>query len=229
MAVCTGSDNKAGEENPTSVGNTAKTCRVKTSPTALVTDSAKVKSECFHYSETLTCRMNPFVSDTRRPDVSSPSVPGQQLGKRLNTDPEARENGTAQAMTSSETGSESEDCQSKISDSGHTRKRRKLRESTSKKIVKLLSQMQRDSVGLSERVLALEQQSLQKLSEISATLSSLASFITNTHQPSSFTQQPLPMVTGSFPFQIQGQMPQSHCFISPQSGIPQPIRSDHQN
>lgn len=48
--------------------------------------------------------------------------------------------------------------------------------------------MHKESVGLTERLLALEEQSLQKLSEISSTLSTLASCVIKVENPQQLSQ-----------------------------------------
>lgn len=60
---------------------------------------------------------------------------------------------------------------------GHVEMRRKINHSI-KKTEQYFNQMHKDSIKLTERILALEEQSLQKLSE---TLPTLASFIMNTN------------------------------------------------
>ena len=64
--------------------------------------------------------------------------------------------------------------------SGHVEKRRKINHLAIQKTEQYLNQMHKDSIKLTERILALEEQSLQKLSEMSSTLPTLASFIMNT-------------------------------------------------
>ncbi|XP_063299534.1 heat shock factor protein 2-like [Pelobates fuscus] len=64
--------------------------------------------------------------------------------------------------------------------SGHTRKRRKICRSSCCKMETMLKEMHKDNTSLTRRVLTLEQQSFEKLSEISAVLSNLASFIMHT-------------------------------------------------
>lgn len=47
----------------------------------------------------------------------------------------------------------------------------------------MLKQMHRDHTRLTKKVLAVEQQSFKKLSDISTALSTLTSYIMNTHNP----------------------------------------------
>ncbi|XP_014466548.2 heat shock factor protein 4 isoform X2 [Alligator mississippiensis] len=99
-----------------------------------------------------------------------------------------QEHETEQATDTSEFDTETEDCRSTCSDSGHVEKRRKVRHSTSQKTEQLFVQMHKESVGLTERLLALEEQSLQKLSEISSTLSTLASCVIKVENPQQLSQ-----------------------------------------
>ncbi|XP_014377255.1 heat shock factor protein 2-like [Alligator sinensis] len=99
-----------------------------------------------------------------------------------------QEHETEQATDTSEFDTETEDCRSTCSDSGHVEKRRKVRHSTSQKTEQLFIQMHKESVGLTERLLALEEQSLQKLSEISSTLSTLASCVIKVENPQQLSQ-----------------------------------------
>ncbi|XP_062428592.1 heat shock factor protein 1-like isoform X6 [Rhea pennata] len=90
---------------------------------------------------------------------------------------------------------EAEDYSSTCSDSGHIEKRRKTNHFSTEKTEQHFrctnlstNQMHNDSMKLSERVLFLEERSLQKLSEISSTLSTLASYIMNTEKSQRLSQ-----------------------------------------
>ncbi|XP_013805189.1 heat shock factor protein 2-like [Apteryx mantelli] len=87
-----------------------------------------------------------------------------------------------QATDNSRLGTEAEDYSSTCSDSGHVEKRRKINHFAIQKTEQHMNQMHNDSIKLTERVLALEEKCLRKLSEISSTLSSLDSFIINTEK-----------------------------------------------
>ncbi|XP_053566759.1 heat shock factor protein 2 isoform X2 [Bombina bombina] len=91
------------------------------------------------------------------------------------------------------------------SESGHTKRSRKESRLDCLKTEDLVKQMYRDTTGLTKRVLALEQKSLQKLSEISTVLSNLANFMMNNqdHQR--------PLVSTSTPAEVtRSKMNESH-------------------
>lgn len=60
---------------------------------------------------------------------------------------------------------------------GRVEKRRKINHLAIQKTEQDLNQMHKDSVKLTERILALEEQSLQKLCEMSSTLPTPASYV----------------------------------------------------
>ncbi|XP_078504591.1 uncharacterized protein LOC144763144 isoform X2 [Lissotriton helveticus] len=103
--------------------------------------------------------------------------------KRLNkdSDMDAYEGDDALDISEFDEIEDQDDSRTSSSGFGHMRKRRKVNESAGQKIGHLLDQMHKDNLELTKRVLALEEQSLQKLSEISTTLSTLANFFMNTH------------------------------------------------
>lgn len=72
----------------------------------------------------------------------------------------------------------------------------------------MVKQMHRDHTRLTKKVLTVEQQSLQKLSEISTALSTLSSYIMNTQNPQRASYPPF--VDAAKHQQIQRQGSQSH-------------------
>ncbi|XP_075453276.1 uncharacterized protein LOC142493334 isoform X1 [Ascaphus truei] len=74
---------------------------------------------------------------------------------------------------------DTDECKAFYKDSGHAKKSQKVSRSTCFKMEHMLKQMHRDNTGLTKRVLAVEKESCQKLSEISGVLSTLANFIMN--------------------------------------------------
>uniref|UniRef100_A0A8C4IVU8 Heat shock factor protein 2-like n=1 Tax=Dromaius novaehollandiae TaxID=8790 RepID=A0A8C4IVU8_DRONO len=95
---------------------------------------------------------------------------------------------SAQATDNSGLDTEAEDYNSTCSDSGHIEKRRKMNHFGIQKTEQHLYQMHNDSIKLTEGVLALEEKSLRKLSEISSILSTLASYIMNTEKSQRLSQ-----------------------------------------
>nr|XP_009676517.1 PREDICTED: uncharacterized protein LOC104146272 isoform X1 [Struthio camelus australis] len=93
-----------------------------------------------------------------------------------------------QATDNSGLDTEADDYSSTFSDSGHIKKRRKMNHFAVQKTEQHLHQMHNDSIKLTERVLALEEKSFRKLSEISSTLSTLASFIMNAEKSQRLSQ-----------------------------------------
>ncbi|XP_068087487.1 heat shock factor protein 1-like isoform X2 [Hyperolius riggenbachi] len=81
-------------------------------------------------------------------------------------------------------GSENEDEQRSChTDSGHVDKTVRRCGSPCFKMERRLKQMHQEHVRLTEKVLAVEQQSLQKLSEITTTLTTLSSYVMKTQKP----------------------------------------------
>ncbi|KAM4772377.1 heat shock factor protein 2-like isoform 2-T2 [Rhinophrynus dorsalis] len=75
---------------------------------------------------------------------------------------------------------DADDHKTTYADSGHVKKKHKTCRSSCFKTEHMLKQMHKDNTCLTKRVLALEQQTFQKLSEISTVLSTLANYIMNT-------------------------------------------------
>ncbi|XP_069091499.1 heat shock factor protein 2-like isoform X1 [Pleurodeles waltl] len=107
------------------------------------------------------------------------------------SDFDAYEGGDALDISELDDIEDQDDSRTSSSGFGHMRKRRKVNDSAGQKIGHLLDQMHKDNLELTKRVLALEEQSLQKLSEISTTLSTLTNFFMNTHHNQSPLQQSL--------------------------------------
>lgn len=106
-------------------------------------------------------------------------------------------------------GSENEDEQKSCHmDSGSVDKSIRSCRSSCYKMDQMVKQMHRDHTRLTKKVLAVEQQSLQKLSEISTALSTLSSYIMNTQNPqrASFP----PFLDAAKNQQNEKQGPQSH-------------------
>ncbi|XP_029452270.1 heat shock factor protein 2-like isoform X2 [Rhinatrema bivittatum] len=161
---------------------------------------------------------------------AEPLDKGQVTTKRQDRISEVPAHQTERVMDNSGPDSEIEDCWITNSDSGHMRKRRKMKESSSGRIGHLLNQMHKESVGLTERVLAVEEQSLQKLSEISATLSALTSCIVNSQPLQKSFQLPSQTMGGTHAPQIPSQIPQGqYVMIWPQNSAVAPERSMHPN
>ncbi|XP_040206269.1 heat shock factor protein 2-like isoform X3 [Rana temporaria] len=106
-------------------------------------------------------------------------------------------------------GSENEDEQKSCRmDSGSVDKSNRSCRSSCYKMDQMVKQMHRDHTRLTKKVLTVEQQSLQKLSEISTALSTLSSYIMNTQNPQRASYPPF--VDAAKHQQIQTQGSQSH-------------------
>ncbi|XP_053314995.1 uncharacterized protein LOC128482999 isoform X2 [Spea bombifrons] len=110
------------------------------------------------------------------PSHSSMNISGQTQGtnKRFKISLEEHDFETDYKMEYSG----SEDADEHKNHYGHAKKRRKS--CASAKMERMLKHMHRENVCLTKRVLALEQQSFKKLSEISTVLSTLAGYVMNT-------------------------------------------------
>ncbi|KAM6083263.1 uncharacterized protein VSU04_003239 [Chlamydotis macqueenii] len=84
-----------------------------------------------------------------------------------------------QAVDNSGLETDREDNSSTCPDSGHVEKRRKINHLAIQKAKQYLNHMNKDNVKLTESIVTLEEQSLQKLSEISSAFPTLASFFMN--------------------------------------------------
>ncbi|KAM8952962.1 uncharacterized protein RCH25_043718 [Pelodytes ibericus] len=180
-----------GEDNlATSLGESSSPLTTITLPQAFESyqsDSDSSMDSCLSDSEEMgtedTCHdLN--HSMTKVPGNVDTSHRGQ-VHNKLESDTEHQDSVTEFKINYDGSGN-TDEYKSGCIESGHAKKRRKTGRSSSFKMEQMLKEMHKDNTCLTKRVLTLEQQSFEKLSEISTVLSTLANYIMNTeHLPKS--------------------------------------------